>query len=252
MNNPIQSLQIHIHKVDGSVETFTQSEAGQVNRILNEFQPVRIFTREKIIIADSDSLTSFPTSQVVRIDLVSEPSPHPILSQGIVNALELAETEFRALLQNPELGERWHQARARQASVVAFLDVEMAGQQPLFLASEVPLSPPVDRPEAMLHPLYPLTIPALCFRMRNGGVAVLNLFHLKRFTLFPSSQPAPVEAWSACRAKNMQHRHPAQGFRGPADSQPLPSFLQLNGRMNLAPGPGSQDENGSTIKGEYQ
>jgi len=59
MNHPTQSLQIQIHKVDGPMEIFTQSEADLVNRIVNEFQPARIFTREKIIIADGNSLTSF-------------------------------------------------------------------------------------------------------------------------------------------------------------------------------------------------
>ncbi|MGB8369262.1 MAG: hypothetical protein ACLPYZ_04675 [Limisphaerales bacterium] len=252
MNPPIQGLQIHIHKVDGSVETFTQSEAGLVNSILNEFHPARIFTREKIIIADGNSLTSFPVHQVVRIDLVSEHLSHWILPPEIVDAVELTETKFRALLQNPELGDWWNQAQAQEAPVVAFLDVEMAGQQPLFLALEVPLEPPADRPEAILYPLYPLTTPTLCFRMRTGGIAALNLLHLIRFTLFPAPQPAPAEAWPAHRVKNPQFKRRDRGFRGPAVSQPLPSPFQPNGQMNLDPSQRSQNENESQMEGKHQ
>ena len=114
MNHPTQGLQIRIQQ-DRMVPstTFTQSEANLVNNIVNEFQPTQLFNREKIIIAGDNALTSFPARQVVRIDLVSEPPFHWILPPGIVDAVELTETEFRALLQNPELGDRWDQARAR-------------------------------------------------------------------------------------------------------------------------------------------
>ena len=248
MNPPTQSLQIHIHKVDGSVETFTQSEVGLVNSILNEFQPGRIFTRGKIIIADGNSLTSFPASQLVRIDLVSGSSFHWILPPEIVDAVELTETEFLALIQNPELGDQWNQPQAQEASVVAFLDVEMTGQQPLFLALEVPLEPPADRPEAILYPLYPLTTPTLCFRMRTGGIAALNLLHLIRFTLFPAPQQAPAEAWPAHQANGSQPDRFAGDGHGSVDGkQPLSRFPK-NSRTNFIPARRNQNEEESKIE----
>ncbi len=218
MNHSAQDLEIHIHKVDGSIERFIQSEAGLVKRILNEFQPDRIFARDKITIAGVNSLTSFPVRQVVRIDLVSEPSPHWILPPEIVNAVEVTETEFWSLLQDPELGDRWNQARTQDASVVAFLDVEMAGQQPLFLALEVPLEPPTEQPEAIL---YPLKTPALWFRMQTGGIAALNLLHPTRFTFFPAPQQTPMVAWPAYRAGGSQPKYQAGNFRGSVDGRPL-------------------------------
>ena len=252
MNHPAQSLQIHIHKVDGSVETFTQSEAGLVNGILNEFHPARIFTREKIIIADGNSLTSFPVSKLVRIDLVSGSSPHWILPPEIVNAVELTETEFRVQIQNPELGDWWNQARAQETSAVAFLDVEMTGQQPLFLALEIPLEPPADRPEAILYPLYPLTKPTLCFRMRTGGIAALNLLHLIRFTLFPAPQQAPAEAWSAHQANGSQPDRIAGNGHGSVDGkQPLSRFPQ-NSRTNSIPARRNQNEDESKMESKHQ
>ena len=248
MNHAAQDLEIHIHKLDGSMERFIQSETSLMKRILNEFQPARIFIQEKIIIADGDSLTSFPARQVVRIDLVSEPSPHWILPPEIVNAVELTETEFRALLQNPEPGDRWNQARAQDASEVAFLNVEMAGQQPLFLALEVAIGPPADRPGAILYPLYPLTTPALCFRMQTGGVAALNPLHLMRFTLSPAPQQTPMVAWPAHRADGSQPKIRAGSFRGSVDGRPLHPHFPSEGQMNLAPSRGSQNENVSTME----
>ena len=252
MNHPTQGLQIHIHKTDGSVTTFTQSEANLVNSIVNEFQPTQLFNREKIIIAGDNALTSFPARQVVRIDLVSEPPFHWILPPGIVDAVELTETEFRALLQNPELGDRWDQARAQNASVVAFLEVEMAGQPPLFLALEVPLEPPVDRPEAILYPLYPLTLPGLCFRMRTGGIASLNLVHLLRFTLFPAPQQTPAEAWPAHSANGPQPDRVAGDSRAQINGKPQLSRFAPGRRTNFTSARSNQNENEPKMERKHQ
>jgi hypothetical protein len=224
MDHQPQNLEIRIHKVDGSIERFIQSEAALIERILNEFQPARIFVREKIIIADSNSLTSFPTRQVVRIDLVSEPPFQLILPPGIVDAEELTETEWRARLQNAQPGNRLNQARAQDASVVVFLDVKMAGQQPLFLTLEVCLELLTDQPEAILYPLYPLATPALCFRMRSGGVAILNLVHLTRFTLFPAPPRTPMVTWPANWAKDPQLERHTPDLHGPMGR---PTSLQV-------------------------
>lgn len=234
------------------METFTQSEAVLVNSILNEFQPARIFSREKIFIAGGNSLVSFPVRQVVRIDLVSEQLSHLILPPGIVDAVELPETEFRALLQNPELHDQWDQARAQNASVVAFLEVELAGQQPLFLALEVPLEPPDDRPEAILYPLYPLTLPALCFRMRTGGIAGLNLLHLMRFTLFPAPQQTPAEAWFALPADGSPRDRFAGNLHARVDGQPQVSRFPPGCRTNLTSPWSNQNENEPKMERKHQ
>lgn len=66
MNTILHPLQIHMHKVDGSSETFVQNEEGLIKLILREFQPDCIFNRDRIVIADRHSLTSFPVSQLSR------------------------------------------------------------------------------------------------------------------------------------------------------------------------------------------
>ena len=199
MNYPTHHLEIHVHKICGSTEKFIQGDGKSVSRLINEFQPDLLFAREKLIIAGGDCLTSFRTDQVVRVDLISEPSTHLIFPPGIVDAVEMTEAEYRGLLQNTEARAQWNEKRAEDASTVAFLDVEMTGQPPLFLAVETPAGPPDDNPAAILCPLYPLvTSGTLCFRMRSGGIAALNPRHLVRYVSFPLSQPL-LEAWPAER-----------------------------------------------------
>ncbi len=202
--NYAHTVEIKVHKTCGSVEKFIQSDPESIQRLVHDFQPDLIFAREKLIIAGDNFLTSFPTDQVVRVDMVSKPSTHLIFPSGIVDAVELTEAEYRGLLKNPELGERWNEKRAGNASTVVFLDVEATGQQPIFLAIETPVGPADDNPAAILNPLYPLVAPGtVCFRMRSGGIAALNPRHLVRFILFPLSQPLP-QAWPAEREDDPQ------------------------------------------------
>ena len=230
------------------METFTQSETGMVNRILNEFQPARIFSREKIIIAGDNSLTSFPAHQVVRIDLVSEHLSHWIIPQGLVDAVELTETDFGALLQNPELHDRWNKPRTQETSVVTLLDLEMAGQKPLFLAMEVTVEAQLESPPAIPSLL---TVPTLCFRMRNGGIAALNLANLMRITFSPGPHPTFAEMWPAHRVNGSQPDPFAKDLHGSTDGRPF-SRLPQNGRTSFTPSTRNQNENESQMEREHQ
>jgi hypothetical protein len=250
MNHRIQSIQIQIHKVDGSVEIFTQSEAGLADRILNEFQPARIFTREEIIIAGDNALISFPVHQVVRIDLVSEHLHHWILlPKGIVDAVELTESEFRTLLHNPELRDLWDQARAQETSMVNFLDLEMAGQKPLFLAMEVIIQAQAQPPVTTQSPL---NVPTLCFRTRTGGIAALNLANLTRLAFFPGPQPVPAEAWPAHQANGSQPDRFAGNMRESVNGRQSLCCFPQNSRIRFTALRKNPNENESKMERKHQ
>ncbi len=248
MNYLAHYLEIHVHQHNRLIEKFIQSEPERIKYLLNEFEPERLFAREKIIIAGGRFLTSFPAAQVVRIDFISEPSSYLIFPPGIVDAVELTEAEYWGLIENPELGGEWSQKRGQDDSTVVFLEVEMAGQSPIFLALEIVLEPPDERPEAILRPLYPLTTMTLCFRMRNGGIAVLNLTHLVRFVLFPATQQAPKSAWPAYWANDPELANSARGLDGSADAaQHHPPFA-LNGRANPGSSKAAHNEDFSNVE----
>jgi len=206
MNTPQPLLQIVIHKADGSSDTFTQNRENLVKDIVGEFQADLVFNRDKILIADGDSLTTFPANRVVRLDLISERLSHWMPSSEIINAVELSQTEFRDLLRNPEMRVQWDPAQPEDEPVVIFLQVEMAGQPSLFLVMEMvsePWADPLETISALL------AAPVLCFRMRSGGVAILNLSHLMCVTLFPGFRQLSMEAWPAQRTHDSQSKHPA-------------------------------------------
>ena len=251
MKNHVQNLEIRVHKADGTVEKFFQIEAGLARQILQDFQPAKVFDSEKIIIADARSLTCFPGRQVVRLDLISEPPVQWIRPPGIMDAVELTKAEFQVLHQNPELRDPRNQVRMLEDSAIHFLEIELTGQPLLFLALELVPEPSFDRPEAVLGPFYPLPTPALCFRMRTGGVAVLNPFHLVCFTLFQAPPLEPGGVWPAQRTNRPQREHRVwQAGEATADPLPPDSF-PADGQRKRDLTRRSQNENAPAMEGKY-
>ena len=148
MNHAIPNLQIHIHKVDGATTTFIQNDADEVKKILDGFEPTHIFDRDRFVITDGNSITSLPVAKITRIDLVSEHLPHLIFPVGIVDAVELAETEFQELIRNPAMREQWEEMTAQEDSLVTFLDLELADGQCLFLTTEMHIELQSEEPWA--------------------------------------------------------------------------------------------------------
>jgi hypothetical protein len=181
--------------VDGATTIFIQNDADEVKMLLAGFEPAHIFDRKKFVITDGDSITSFPVSKITRIDLISELRPHLIFPVGIVNAVERTETEFQTLIQNTVLREQWQEMTAQEDSLVTFLDLEMADGQRLFLTTEMHVELQSEEPWKTNG--HPLDGSSLCFRMRNGGVAVLNLANLIRLTFFPKPVHPLADAWHA-------------------------------------------------------
>lgn len=214
MNAPRNSLQIHAHKVDGSSETFVQNDENLIKHILREFQSDNIYHRDQIMIAGRHSVTCLPVRQLVRADLVSEQLSDWNFPAGMVHAVELTETEFRALLQNPELREQQNQTPSLDTTMIVFLEVEMTGQSLLFLVMELADNQFGDRFQTISHMF---STRSLCFRMRGGGIAALNLAHLMRVTFFPGSHPTPIEAWPAERSQVSLLHEPARVLPDPRD-----------------------------------
>ena len=221
MNQAIPDLQIRVHKLDGSVSTFVQDDAEITKQILDGFDPMQVFSRQNIVLADSHAHTSFPVSQITRIDLESEES-HLIFESGLVEAVELTRDKFDALIQNLAVRDQWTHLGEEDAFVVTFLNVEMADGQCVLLTMEVDAESPQGLSELKD---YLLNRSGLCFRMRNGGVAVLNLANLTRLTFFPgTAQPSP-DAW---HVRFLDAPLPADpGVPAPANEPRAPQKLSI-------------------------
>ena len=121
LSNATETVQIRVHGIDGSIRTFTQRFGSLVGQTLNWFQPTYIFAQKRIEIPDERSLTTFFSSQVTRIDLITEPRSNWSFPPDLVEAVELSERAFRALAQPQQPRERQETPPSRDNAAMVFL-----------------------------------------------------------------------------------------------------------------------------------
>jgi hypothetical protein len=195
-------LQIHIHKVNGSTTTFVQNDAGEIRKIFAGVQPTEIFNRDIIAFTNKNSITSLPASQITRIDLISEQLSNLNFPVGMVEAVELSWTEFQALVRSPVMLEQWRLKKSQDLYLVTLLDLEMVDGQRLYFTMETQVER--LRSESWNSRGFMLNGTVLCFRMRTGGISLLNLTHLTRLTFFPNPVPSPADVWEAEKCDERQ------------------------------------------------
>ena len=192
----MSNMEIRIHTQGGSVETFFQDNPALAARILNGIQPIKVFAADIITIAGEYSLTTFVSSRVDRVDVITKdpvPWKHPT---DILDVLELPEDEFQERSHMNDPARRRRRRSPKQTGEVAavFVAVEMTGGNRIFLAAKIKVALEAER----LHRLHLLlSAPALHFRLRQGGNAILNLKNIVRFTFHPGPDVTPIDAWPA-------------------------------------------------------
>ena len=228
MNDTAKSLQINIHKVDGSVETFTQSGAGLMNRILKELQPARIFNREKITIAGNHTTTTLISALVTRVDLINDQLSVWDFPFVIGALLELTETEFHEFLN-----ERQRRVQPRlSGDFPTSLEIEMVNSQRAFLWMEVIAGFPTSQ---LFRAYSSLKERSLVFGLRTGGIGVLNPANIVRFTVHQDPLNGPAEVWEFHRDNGSNSNRLVRDFPGTADDkQPVPSSLH-HSRIHFTP-----------------
>jgi hypothetical protein len=199
LNNATETLQIRVHGIDGSVQTFTQRGGSLIGQTLKWFQPTYIFTQKRIQIPGERSLTTFFASQVTRIDLITEPRSNWKLPPDPVEAVELSERAFRSLAQAQQPREKQEASPPRDNAAMVLLDIALAGGQHVFLAQEMAGRP---APQAMQGFDTLFTTTCYSFLMRTGGVAVLNVANLVCFTIYPDPAQVSAVACAAVRPRN--------------------------------------------------
>ena len=219
MNDTSQSLQINIHKVDGSVATFTQSETDLVNRILKELQPARIFNQEKITIAGNHATTTLISALVTRVDLINDRLSVWDFPFVIGALLELTDTEFHEFLN-----ERQRRVEPRlSGDFPTSLEIELVNSQRAFLWMEVIAGFP---PSQLFRAYSALKERSLVFGLPTGGIGVLNPANIVRFTVHQDPLNGPAEVWEFHRDNGSTSNRPVGDLPGTADDKrPVPSSL---------------------------
>jgi hypothetical protein len=196
-------MEIRIHTQSGRLESFFQDDDAETAKILKAVRSTKVFGAELLTIAGDYSLTTFVSSQMNRVDLITHDPPQWPLPADILDVVELSEEEFRerSHLNEPARLERRRVPKQTGEFALVFVEVEMNGGARIFLASKIKVGLPAERLQR-LRTLFSST--ALHFRLPQGGTGVLNVRNILRFTFNPGPDVTPADAWPA-------HHLPAAG-----------------------------------------
>ena len=187
-------LVIQVHLTDGSVESFSQTDEAEAQKLWQRIEPSRLFASPRLVLAGEHSKSVFVTAQVVRVDFVRESKECWEFPGGFSDIVELSESEFRknARLDQPELMAKRSQHTPVGDLLVSFLKLHMAGGRSLFVMVEFPVKLPAEN-QSFMH--FLLSKGAFHMRLRGGGVSVVNLAQLASYTVYPGVAQVPADTW---------------------------------------------------------
>jgi hypothetical protein len=189
-------LEMHFHLADGSVETFYQEDETAARRILDNLRPGQLFRQARIMLAGTYSMTAFVPSHLEKIDFVSSDFVCWEFPADLSDIVVIPEAQFRekAGLTDPARLQKRSQNRIPGDPFVAFLDLEMKSGNHTYLMLEGAVDLPAERFHRLQLLLSGVNLHA---RLPEGGMTLLNLANLLRFTAYPGPREAPSDAWSA-------------------------------------------------------
>jgi hypothetical protein len=191
-------LEIRFHLIDGSVEPFVQDDTAAALRLLKKIEPQRLFNNTRLIVADEYSKTVFVPAQVNRVDFIQAQLDCWNFPGGFSDMVELTEAEFRerAYIDDPARAEKREQRRPVGDLLVSFIELRFVGNTRVFVMVEglVKL-----RTECHTFMNFFLSKHGAQIRLRGGGMAVLNLANLVRYSVYPGVNDLPDDTWLLSR-----------------------------------------------------
>jgi hypothetical protein len=182
MNTQPSELEILIQSLDGHITTFAQRDPVSIKTLLDQMQPGKIFGQPYLSMMGNGSLTIFPSTTVVRIDLVMPDYPDWEF-----------HFEFREQAANA-LGED----RSTTGPRKIYAQIDLRGGQTVHLALDLHRreEPRTKVDFSMLLQRF-LWSPSLHARRIGGGALVINLAQIVRLQFHPTPLYSPINAWFA-------------------------------------------------------
>jgi hypothetical protein len=189
-------LELRFLLSDGSEEHFYQDNEAAARRIFENLRPGQLFKQSRIMLAGTYSMTAFLPSHVSKIDFACTEFACWNFPAGLSDMVELPEAQFReqAGLNDHDRLEKRGQPRVPGDSFVAFLDMEMRSAKHVYLMIEGAVELPAERFNRLQLLLSGTSIHV---RLPGGGMSLLNLANLVRFTVYPGPSESPTDAWPA-------------------------------------------------------
>lgn len=184
-------LEIHVYLVDGEVIRFIQRDSETTRKMLLGLQPARFYKESLIIIGDRESLTTFPTHRIARVDFVLPETPVLDFPLGVAQIQEIPIETYRSRdSRNP--AHRYIEIEMNNAPTV-YLELTVDMQEEL---NQPPLqTTQFDNPANFMNRVF--NGHGLYVGRFGGGVAILNPAQFTRVTIHPDARILPPDTMPA-------------------------------------------------------
>lgn len=181
--SPVKSkLEMHVYLVDGSVRKFTQRDPGEINKILSDIKPNKLFDGKFLKLAEPSFMTIFPTKSVVRVDFVMQ--GHPEWASEIMEILQITPETFRMKCR-PEHGAVGPEVQRKIGDpFVGFCEFDLINGQRLSVEIHTVVPAPSELGIMLTHLFATST---LAIKRVGGGFIFVNMDYAIRFRLHPRS-----------------------------------------------------------------
>lgn len=226
MNKQYPHIEVRIHTVDGAARAFVQHDPDSIERTLAAVNPLMIFNQDRLGILDDGVEIALVPPLITRIDLVTDRLSVWDFPFTLGALVELTDGEFMEGVQSLQALD----ARSTSNELPVYLDLEMVNGERIFLWMQVVAGLSNGR----LGKIYSLLKERrLIFGLRVGGVGILNLSNLVRFSVHP--EPAPETALDGVETAAIR---PRLRIRAPGNepTQLLETPISMNSDQNQTGG----------------
>ncbi len=188
MTNTHPHLTIDICTEDGSRTRFVQIDQASAEATLRQLISPRLFTPPLLTLASEQSTSAIPTRTIDMILAHAASPPALPLPSGWVDAVEVTD---EALV---ELG-AWETLAAAEGKHVMLAEVHTSGDWMIRLKLETIVTASVHEERHLWN--HFLDLPAIPFRLKAGGIGVINPANIVRATVCPRVEGAAETALPA-------------------------------------------------------
>lgn len=188
MTTPHQDLTIDICTEDGARTRFVQTDAASTARTLRQLVSPRLFHPPLLTLASEHSVSAIPTRTIDMI-LAHTASPPPLpLPSGWVDAVEVNDEALINL-------EALEASAAAENKHVMLAEIHTLGDWMICLKLETIVPETIQETRHLWNHL--LDLPAIPFRLKEGGLGAINTANIVRATVSPPLDGVGETALSA-------------------------------------------------------
>ena len=191
MCSSTNALEIVIHLLNGRAARFGQSDTTRAAELLGCIDPATVFQDRTLLLCGQDSLSVFPTDQIVRVE-INRLLPKWTERPDSIRADQIADYDYRWLCDTLSAVQETIARTDCLANLIVAAEVELANAERFYLRLEAKGGDDVcSAQESLVAQLFESG--GLLVRMRTGGYTIVNPAAVARFTICPAlSRPAGV------------------------------------------------------------